>query len=748
VHVGALSRDDVRALAEQRLGEHLSSAAAGRLHDHTLGSPLHLHTLLDELPAEAVRAPVHLPSPRSFSTLVLGRLAMCSPAVRALVTAVAVLGESVSLDAAARLAGLSDPLEAVDEAVDNRLISVATPSRHGTGLELSMSHPLVRAAVLDDLPVGRRCELHRRAGEIVGGVAGLRHRLQAATGPDESLWHEAIRVAGAQAAAGSHGAAAALLRDASEVAASVEERDMALLDAADGLLLAGRLADACALEGPIEEMAPSPRRSYMRGRLAYIVGPRREARRHLIDAWRALLPGGEDDPDRIQLDPADQELAGRIAAMAAIVSLDRGDGPAGMTWSRRAMDLAPERAALASTAHVIAGASVLTGEVGEGMALLDAICARATASERAVRDPALADAHYGRGLLRLWVHDLAGAEADLQASLAAAVRAGSFAARESARCYLAEVRYRQGRWDEAIVDAQVSASIVEDGEQAWLRVLPHAAAARPLAGRGLPEGEAHARAALDAADAVGAGTGIALSRVSALEVAACRRDHAAVVALGDRLWDDGGGLVPERIAPWRAGYVEALVAVDRHDDAAAVCAHLVVDRSTALVASDAARAAVVAADGRGDPARAEAAAEEGLALDPDVVGPYPRALLELAVGRSRRRRGERRAAHGVLEDALARFRGLGAEPWTLRAEREIVACGLRPAGRRSRPGTDLTPQESTVAQLVARGLTNREVAAELVVSAKTIEHHLSHIYSKLGVRSRTELAGRLLTTDG
>ena len=72
--------------------------------------------------------------------------------------------------------------------------------------------------------------------------------------------------------------------------------------------------------------------------------------------------------------------------------------------------------------------------------------------------------------------------------------------------------------------------------------------------------------------------------------------------------------------------------------------------------------------------------------------------------------------------------------------------GLRPRGRKSRSGPVLTPQEHAVAQLVIRGLTNREVASELVVSAKTVEHHLSRTYAKLGVRSRTELASALLSS--
>jgi DNA-binding NarL/FixJ family response regulator len=127
------------------------------------------------------------------------------------------------------------------------------------------------------------------------------------------------------------------------------------------------------------------------------------------------------------------------------------------------------------------------------------------------------------------------------------------------------------------------------------------------------------------------------------------------------------------------------------------------------------------------------------------VGPYPRARLELAAGRGWRRRGERRRALGVLEAALGRFRALRADPWVGEVEREIAAAGVRTAGREGRAGEALTPREQAVAQLVARGLSNREVAAELILSAKTVEHHLSRIYVKLGVRSRTQLAAAVLS---
>ena len=109
----------------------------------------------------------------------------------------------------------------------------------------------------------------------------------------------------------------------------------------------------------------------------------------------------------------------------------------------------------------------------------------------------------------------------------------------------------------------------------------------------------------------------------------------------------------------------------------------------------------------------------------------------------------RRAAQAVLTAALERFDQLGAAPWVERCERELRACGLRPAKRADlTASSDLTPQERMVAHLVAGGATNREVAAELFLSVKTIEYHLSRIYRKLGVRSRTELAALLAAPEG
>ena len=92
---------------------------------------------------------------------------------------------------------------------------------------------------------------------------------------------------------------------------------------------------------------------------------------------------------------------------------------------------------------------------------------------------------------------------------------------------------------------------------------------------------------------------------------------------------------------------------------------------------------------------------------------------------------------GTARDIYA---ALGATSYVARCERELKAGGVKAVRSPDRPVDALTPPEETVADLVARGLSNREVASELFVSVKTVQYHLTRIYAKLGLRSRTELA--------
>ena len=113
--------------------------------------------------------------------------------------------------------------------------------------------------------------------------------------------------------------------------------------------------------------------------------------------------------------------------------------------------------------------------------------------------------------------------------------------------------------------------------------------------------------------------------------------------------------------------------------------------------------------------------------------PYEQGVVELALGQVLAAMGERRAAATMLG---GRRQGtadaLGARPAAQRCEQELAACGLAPSARKSRDYTALTPQESAVARLVVSGMTNREVAEGTDASTKTVEFHLSNIYTKLG----------------
>jgi DNA-binding CsgD family transcriptional regulator/tetratricopeptide (TPR) repeat protein len=743
IPVGPLDAKAVRSAVVQATGVDVGAPGAQRLTAHIRGNPLDLESLLAEVDARRLADLDVLPAPQSVAALVARRADVLPPSSRALVEAVAVLGDPAPLALAGAIAE-ADGAEAIDAALASGLVAIGPGDPGAGGTDLVVPQPLVRAALLGQLPVGRRAALHRRAGSVVGGIEGLRHRLLGAAVADGQLWREATEVAAAEADRGAHGSAAMLLGLAVAVAPGAAEREATVQERLEQQLLAGRLGLAASLVPEVEGTAPSARRSQALARASYVLGPRRAAPAHLADAWTRLT--GDDDPGALPRRAEDRRLAGRVAAMRAMVRVDRARGAEAAAWARAALSLAPAEASQASAAHMLASAHALQGTFDAGCEELDALCEPSERRGRAAVGPSAADVRSARGLLRLWTHQLDGAAEDLEASLHAIGDQGAFVARETARFYLAEVRYRQGRWDEAVELAARSASLADDSEQDWMAALPHGTAARPLAARGQPADD-HVQRALASAASVGAGVTVVLARVAALEVAACRRDHATVVGLSRELRALGAGQFDERIAPWRASAVDALVARGDLDEAGLLAAELGASPSTPLVRTDAARAAAALAAASGDLQALEAAGASGLGEDPEAVGPYPRARLELVLGAAWRRRGERRRAVALLEASLQRFQALGARPWAEQVERELAASGLRPVRRHARSSTALTPQEQAVARLVAGGATNREVAADLVVSVKTVEHHLSRIYAKVGVRSRTELASRLRSSS-
>ena len=191
---------------------------------------------------------------------------------------------------------------------------------------------------------------------------------------------------------------------------------------------------------------------------------------------------------------------------------------------------------------------------------------------------------------------------------------------------------------------------------------------------------------------------------------------------------------------WRAEQVEALLELGLVDDAvvrldAWEAAARRLDRAWALAHVTRCRGLVAAASG--DVAAAVGLLAEAVEQHEAHGDPFGRARALLALGVTRRRARQKRPAREAIELARAGFEEIGAEGWAEEARRELGAIG----GRTRSEG--LTAAEQRVADLVAGGATNAEVASALFLAERTVASHLTRIYAKLGVRSRTELARKL-----
>jgi DNA-binding CsgD family transcriptional regulator len=184
--------------------------------------------------------------------------------------------------------------------------------------------------------------------------------------------------------------------------------------------------------------------------------------------------------------------------------------------------------------------------------------------------------------------------------------------------------------------------------------------------------------------------------------------------------------------------VEALVALGRLAEAEAALGFLEecaaeTGRTSALGAANRCRALLAVANH--DVVGALAAAADAAAMHARVPLPLEHARSLLVLGEVNRRARRKRAAREALENALVLFEELGTVLWAERARERLGRIGGRPPG-----GDGLTPTEFKVAELVAQGLRNQEVATAMFVTPKTVEFHLRNVYRKLGVRSRAELA--------
>ena len=192
--------------------------------------------------------------------------------------------------------------------------------------------------------------------------------------------------------------------------------------------------------------------------------------------------------------------------------------------------------------------------------------------------------------------------------------------------------------------------------------------------------------------------------------------------------------------PWTGDYVEALLELGRVDEAVPVIERWEEDAlrlGRSRVLAHVLRCRGLAAAARGAVDEAVSLLEQAVERHDEVGDAFGRARALLALGSVRRRARQKRPARDAIGAALAGFEELGAATWIEKARAELGRIG----GRRREDG--LTAAERRVAVLVAEGRTNQEVASALFLAERTVASHLTHVYAKLGVRSRTELARKV-----
>lgn len=727
--------DEIIALGEAA-AHPLSVASARRLREHTDGLPLHVIALLDELGPAALRRANVLPAPRSYATVILGRVAEATPDTEAFIAAAAVLGPRSSVADVAVVAGIDDPLPALDAAVRLGLVD---HRRLRAGDEVEFVHALVRAAILDAISPARRSRLHRRAAEVVAETEALEHRAAAAVVADPGLATELQRLATDEVARGAIELGAHHLLESARLTADPAAARTSRLDALEALVWGGALVAAQDLAKELQDdlgHGDDPRSLYLRGFLALLAGQWTTCEDLLLAAWDRCDPSRDG--------PLQALIAARLAQLFNIfVRTSRGADA--LAWAERAYELTPVVPGRPrSPSAILLVSLVLAGRPDE---------ARRRALPERDTGAALADGRFdevlGRGIARLWTDDLDGARADLTAAGEATVgHAPYMQTRLWSLGFLAITEYRSGRWDDSALNAELAVSLATDADHLWLLGFLHSVASFVPAARGQWDAAAaHVDAARAVTRVVNNTMGAAFLGGAAARLDAARGDAAGVVAATDALaaMDPSRGAHEPGAFDWIPLRISALASLGRLDEASSLADFadaIALDRGrrSAIVAAARARGTLEAARGRDDLARRAFERAEGELAR--MAMPFTAASLRLAYGGFLRRKGERRAAAEQLTQALATFDVLGARPFAERAKTEAAALGLHPR-RRDVMSTTLTPREHGVAQLVAEGLTNREIAERLVVSVKTVEYHLGNAFTKLGVRSRAQLVAKI-----
>ncbi|HWI08973.1 MAG TPA: AAA family ATPase [Solirubrobacteraceae bacterium] len=696
-----------------------------RVHEASGGNPLFALEIVHELGSSASSEPrARLPVPGSVRELLAERIRRFPEEVWKTLLAAAALSHPTA--ALVKRASCADALAAAQE---TGLIAV-------DGDRISFAHTLYASAIYESATGTQVRELHGRLARLITDPEErARHLAIAATEADEDIARALEAGAAAARARGAWESAADLLEHARRLAAPDRPGDAAKrgIAAAEHHVRAGDRTRARAL---LEELLAGPL-----------------PRPLLADALRLLAEityndGYSDAAKRLlaeALEHADDALqAAAIELALAYLSGQLADPAAGTAHAYRALARAEEAG---DRSHIAAALALC--------AVFDYLCGLGVDWEKVERSlaletpdrimPLVQSASVVAALLALYVGRHSEARERLAAVSAAARERGDESDLGFVLMWRSWLETRSGNLAEAATLADEAAAI------AMLTGSP-ASHATTLAQRALVLAHTgHAeQVRRDCADAAALveqlgnpwiGVWIAAA-LGLLELSLGNAEAAWEACAPATQALEQHGIAEPVPAFFLPEALEALIVLGRLDRAEALVDALEargreLDRAWARATGGRCRGLLLAT--RGDLGGATTALDGALAEHDRIEMPFERARTLLARGLVERRARRRTQAKQSFEEALAIFDRMGATVWAERARQELGRLGLRRS-----TGGELTESERRVAELAAQGMTNREVAAALFISAKTVEANLARAYRKLGIASRAELGARMV----
>lgn len=721
--------DDAAALLLHRHARDLAPSVAAAIAEAAAGNPLALVELPATLSAEKRAGAAALDRPlvpgQRLQYAFGGRIRALTPrGRRALLIAAAHAEGDLTVIAAACSHARTDVAH-LAEAEASGLLRIGAA-------HVTFGHPLIRSAVYRDAPPTARRAAHTALAAALRDDRRVWHLAVAAIGPDERVATKLERVGHQAAARRAYTAACDALERAARLGRSENAVSRRLLAAGQAAAAAGLPDRALALMREAAEATRDggarARAEHLRGRMLIWRGRGAEATALLVAQAGAC-------------EAADPTLAASMLADAATGATTTNSYLEAERLAQHAVELLgdagdpPTRAAVLTT---LGWVLTLRGKVRRARPVVDA------ATRLCVGLDELGPHWPWLHLLlrtRIPLGELEAALSQSEVLRRRARRAGALAVLSGAQLVAADAAFRLGYWDRAEVDTLEAIRLADEAGQPPIKGFALTTRARLLAARGADgESRAAAASALELAESEGISAGLrfAHAAIGFLELGFNRVDAAiAELEIVERVLR-GSGLEEPTVVPWLPDLIEAHIRSGRPDDARRSLTTLA--RQAGMTGSAVAAAAEARCRGLLDE-DFDSTFGTALALHEQRPMPFERARTVLAYGRRLHRARRRTEARERLREALVGFERLRAGAWARQARDELRVAGAR--RRRAPAGDALTRQEQRVVAAVRRGASNREIAADMFLSPRTVEFHLRQIYRKLNVHSRTQLCATL-----